>query len=44
VWEINTTPSIVHPAGIHDTVPQHVHQRFAEMFSAALDAIEIGAA
>ena len=44
VWEINTTPTIVHTGAVHDTVRARVHQRFTQMFSAALDAIELGPA
>lgn len=40
VWEINTTPAVIHPAGVHDTVRARAHERFTELFSAALDELE----
>lgn len=42
IWEINTTPTIAHPPGAQDTLRHRVHERFTELFSAALDAIETG--
>jgi hypothetical protein len=42
IWEINTAPAIVHPAAAHESLRPRVHERFTELFSAALDAIDIG--
>jgi len=44
VWEINTTPAVTHPEATEDPVRYKVHQRFAELFAQALDAVDIGSA
>jgi len=43
VWEINTTPTIVHPHAPEDAARHAIQQRFADLFSPALDALDSGA-
>jgi hypothetical protein len=43
VWEINVTPAIVQPSAANDAVRPRVHERFTELFTVALDALESAA-
>jgi hypothetical protein len=40
VWEINHTPQLLAPPPAEIDLRKAVHQRFAELFSAALDRLE----